>query len=101
MIPATARNSPGTSRRPPASSTRCSARLKRRSPGCYSTFRSTCRTRPTRDLPNLGTDATQSLRFSQRLSRDHLVLELAEDEGGLGFAADLAGAGRSEERRVG
>ena len=33
-----------------------------------------------------------ALRFSQRLSRDHLVLELDKDEGGLGFAADLAGA---------
>src|ERR1035441_2388591 len=32
--------------------------------------------------------------FSQRLSGDHLVLELDEDEGGLGNVADLAGAER-------
>jgi hypothetical protein len=33
------------------------------------------------------------LRFSQRLSFDHLVLELDEAEGGFGDAADPARAG--------
>jgi hypothetical protein len=35
----------------------------------------------------------RTLRFSQRLSRDHLVLELDEDKHGLSDDADRAGAG--------
>src|SRR5450755_3136701 len=40
-----------------------------------------------------------SVRFSQRLSRDHLVLGLDEDPGGLGYVADLAGAGHDPLER--